>query len=120
MLSLATDALDPDRVYAAVGTYTNEWDPQNGAILRSSDRGETWDRTMLPFKVGGNMPGRGMGERLQIDALVASPDGKRMLRASRTGSPADAERLGIEAAQELLSAGADAILAELLQDQPAG
>lgn len=60
------------------------------------------------------------GERLQIDALVASPDGKRMLRASRTGSPADAERLGIEAAQELLSAGADAILAELLQDQPAG
>lgn len=67
VLSIATDTLDPDRVYAAVGTYTNEWDPQNGAILRSSDRGETWERTMLPFKVGGNMPGRGMGERLQID-----------------------------------------------------
>lgn len=67
VLSLATDAVDPDRVYAAVGTYTNEWDPQNGAILRSQDRGETWERTMLPFKVGGNMPGRGMGERLAID-----------------------------------------------------
>lgn len=67
VLSLATDAVDPDRVYAAVGTYTNEWDPLDGAILRSSDRGETWQRTMLPFKIGGNMPGRGMGERLQID-----------------------------------------------------
>ena len=47
--------------------YTNSWDPNNGAILRSSDRGATWSQTALPFKVGGNMPGRGMGERLQID-----------------------------------------------------
>ena len=67
VLSLATDPVDPDNVYAAVGTYTNSWDPQNGAVLRSHDRGETWQRTMLPFKVGGNMPGRGMGERLQVD-----------------------------------------------------
>ncbi len=52
-------------MFAAVGTYTNSWDPNNGAILRSSDRGATWARTSLPFKVGGNMPGRGMGERLQ-------------------------------------------------------
>ena len=39
----------------------------NGAILRSTDRGNTWQRTMLPFKSGGNMPGRNMGERLAID-----------------------------------------------------
>ncbi|GAB3810617.1 cellulose binding domain-containing protein [Tessaracoccus terricola] len=67
VLSLATDPVDPDRVYTAVGMYTNEWDPNNGAILRSSDRGETWQRTDLPFKVGGNMPGRGIGERLAVD-----------------------------------------------------
>ncbi|MBB5870317.1 hypothetical protein F4553_003696 [Allocatelliglobosispora scoriae] len=67
VLSLATDAVDPDRVYAAVGTYTNDWDPNNGAILRSRDRGRTWKVTELPFKVGGNMPGRGMAERLAID-----------------------------------------------------
>ncbi|WP_051963086.1 Ig-like domain-containing protein [Deinococcus misasensis] len=65
--SLATDPVDPNRVYLAVGTYTNDWDPNNGAILRSSDRGQTWQKTDLPFKVGGNMPGRGMGERLAID-----------------------------------------------------
>ncbi|NYI04183.1 cellulose binding domain-containing protein [Allostreptomyces psammosilenae] len=67
VLSLATDPVDPDRVYVAAGNYTNDWDPNNGAILRSTDRGETWQTTELPFKVGGNMPGRGMGERLAID-----------------------------------------------------
>ena len=50
-----------------MGTYTNEWAAQNGAILRSSNRGRTFQRFDLPFKVGSNMPGRGMGERLAID-----------------------------------------------------
>ncbi|WP_156159040.1 carbohydrate-binding protein [Demequina gelatinilytica] len=67
VLSLATDPVDTARVYAAVGMYTNEWDESNGAILRSADYGETWEATALPFKVGGNMPGRGIGERLQVD-----------------------------------------------------
>ena len=65
--SLATDPVDPDRVYALAGTYTNSWDPNNGAVLRSRDRGRTWRISPLPFKVGGNMPGRNMGERLAID-----------------------------------------------------
>ncbi len=65
--SLATDAADPDRLYLAVGTYTNDWDPNNGAILRSRDRGRTFKASVLPFKVGGNMPGRGMGERLAVN-----------------------------------------------------
>jgi xyloglucan-specific exo-beta-1,4-glucanase len=67
VVSLATDSVDPDRVYAAVGTYTNDWDPNNGAVLRSRDRGATWAVSPLPFKLGGNMPGRGMGERLAVD-----------------------------------------------------
>src|SRR5690606_26374509 len=66
-LSLATDPVDTDRVYMAVGMYTNDWDPNNGAIASSIDRGNTWQLTQLPFKVGGNMVGRGMGERLNID-----------------------------------------------------
>ncbi|XEC94930.1 xyloglucanase [Paenibacillus tarimensis] len=51
----------------AAGTYSNDWTDQNGVIFRSSDRGDTWQRTDLPFKLGGNMPGRSMGERLVID-----------------------------------------------------
>jgi hypothetical protein len=65
--SLATDPVDPKRLYIAAGTYTNEWTSMNGAILRSSDYGQTFERTDLPFKLGGNMPGRSMGERLAID-----------------------------------------------------
>ncbi|MEU4292768.1 RICIN domain-containing protein [Kribbella sp. NPDC026596] len=64
--SLATDPVDPDRLYLGAGTYTNDW-AGNGAILRSTDRGRTFQRTDLPFKLGGNEPGRGAGERLVID-----------------------------------------------------
>ena len=42
--------------------YTNFWDPNNGSILVSADQGKTFKATPLPFKVGGNMPGRGLGE----------------------------------------------------------
>jgi photosystem II stability/assembly factor-like uncharacterized protein len=65
--SIAIDPQDTERVYLAVGTYTNEWTSENGAILRSSNQGHTFQRIDLPFKVGSNMPGRGMGERLAID-----------------------------------------------------
>lgn len=56
--ALATDPIDTNRLYLAVGMYTNEWDPNVGSILRSTDQGTTWAETKLPFKVGGNMPGR--------------------------------------------------------------
>ncbi|MFI6106234.1 RICIN domain-containing protein [Streptomyces sp. NPDC051310] len=64
--ALATDPVDPNRLYLAAGTYTNDW-AGNGAILRSTDRGRTFQRTDLPFKLGGNEDGRGAGERLVID-----------------------------------------------------
>ncbi|MFE2875264.1 RICIN domain-containing protein [Streptomyces roseus] len=64
--ALATDPVDADRLYLAAGTYTNNW-AGNGAILRSRDRGRTFQRTDLPFKLGGNEDGRGAGERLAIN-----------------------------------------------------
>ncbi|CAJ2504926.1 Uu.00g123200.m01.CDS01 [Anthostomella pinea] len=65
--ALALDPQDENAVYAAVGMYTNDWDPNNGSIIKSTDKGATWSTTALPFKVGGNMPGRGTGERLAVD-----------------------------------------------------
>ncbi len=65
--SLATDPVDPTRLYIAAGTYTNAWTSMNGVILRSTDQGNTFQQTAMPFKMGGNMPGRGMSERLAID-----------------------------------------------------
>ena len=55
------------------------------------------------------------GDALSLRALVASPDGVRMVRAER-GPAAEAEAIGVAAARELLDAGAAAILQELLQD----
>ncbi|TFK23176.1 CEL6 protein, partial [Coprinopsis marcescibilis] len=65
---LATDPVEPDRLYLATGMYTNSWDPNNGQILISGDRGNTWTATNLPFKIGGNMPGRGINSILYFGA----------------------------------------------------
>ncbi|KAK7049315.1 hypothetical protein VNI00_005916 [Paramarasmius palmivorus] len=65
--ALATDPVEPNRLYMAVGLYTNYWDPYNGKILISDNYGDSFSEVALPFKVGGNMPGRGMGERLAVD-----------------------------------------------------
>jgi xyloglucan-specific exo-beta-1,4-glucanase len=92
IVSLATDAADPNRLYLAAGTYTNSWDPNNGAILRSTDRGNTFQISPLPFKLGGNMPGRGMGERLQIDPnknsilYLGAPSGNGLWRSLDYGA----------------------------------
>ncbi len=64
--SIALDPNDPNRAYMACGTYTNPGTP-NGAVLRSTDRGKTWQRTDVPFKFGGNENGRGNGERMAVD-----------------------------------------------------
>ncbi len=69
--SMAPDPVDANRVYAAVGTYVKSWAP-NGAMLRSSDRGNTWARTDMPIKMGGNEYGRSNGERLAIDPNLRS------------------------------------------------
>lgn len=91
IVSLATDPVDSNNVYLAAGTYTNSWTTQNGAILRSSNRGATWQRTMLPFKLGGNMPGRGCGERLVIDPndsnilYLGAPSGNGLWKSTDHG-----------------------------------
>jgi hydroxymethylbilane synthase len=52
-----------------------------------------------------------------MHALVASPDGKEVVRGSISGYPEAAEELGIALAEDLLARGADAILAELYAEQ---
>jgi hypothetical protein len=65
--SIAIDPTNSNIVYIACGTYAyNNW-AGNGAIFRSTDRGTTWTRTNLSFKLGANEDGRGMGERLIVD-----------------------------------------------------
>lgn len=64
--SIALDPSNPNAVYLSCGTYTNPQTP-NGAVLRSFDRGKTFERIDMPFKMGGNENGRGNGERMAVD-----------------------------------------------------
>ena len=61
--SIAPDPANPAIVYLAAGM--GYWG--DAAIWRSTDRGASWRITPVPFKMGGNEDGRGLGERLAID-----------------------------------------------------
>lgn len=52
-------------------------------------------------------------DRLSLQGVVISPDGKKLIRDSVTGPVKDAESLGARLAQRLIKQGADKILASL-------
>jgi len=62
--SIALDPNNDQLVYMATGMYTFEG---NGRLYISKNRGDTWTHVDLPFPLGGNNPGRAMGERLMVD-----------------------------------------------------
>lgn len=61
--SIALDPRNANVLYVAAGMYPN----RPAALLRSRDRGAHWRSFPTPFRMGGNMPGRGLGERLAVD-----------------------------------------------------
>ncbi|WP_084384698.1 WD40/YVTN/BNR-like repeat-containing protein [Novosphingobium naphthalenivorans] len=73
--SIAADPVDPGTVYLAAGM---NWAAPS-AIFRSADYGKTWRVTPVPFRMGGNEDGRGLGERLAIDPF----DHNRLFFGSR-------------------------------------
>ncbi|MBW8781699.1 MAG: RICIN domain-containing protein [Verrucomicrobia bacterium] len=91
VLSVAASPQNANKVALACGLYTNAWDPLNGVILTSGNRGVTWTKTVMPFKIGGNMPGRNMGERLAYDPnndsilFYAASDGNGLWKSSDGG-----------------------------------
>jgi hydroxymethylbilane synthase len=54
-----------------------------------------------------------LGDRLRLDALVAAPDGSRVVRAAREGPAAQAAQIGSGLAMQLLDSGAREILSGL-------
>ncbi len=82
ILSIALDPNDTNRVYMETGKYTQSW-AGNGALLSSTDKGNSWKIIPLKFKVGGNEDGRGCGERLQVD-----PNADSILFMGTSSNPA--------------------------------
>ncbi|MDQ0025903.1 hypothetical protein J2X90_003726 [Variovorax paradoxus] len=62
--SIAVDPNNDQLVYMAAGMYTSGG---NGRLYISSNRGDQWTYVALPFPLGGNNPGRAIGERLMVD-----------------------------------------------------
>ncbi|MGE5645010.1 MAG: hydroxymethylbilane synthase [Acidobacteriota bacterium] len=58
--------------------------------------------------------GQAVGDRLELTAIAALPDGSRMVRRSASGPLAESARIGRELGAELLDAGAREILAQVL------
>ncbi len=76
------------------------------------------ERALLRFLEGGCQIPIGTFGRIEsgefiLDAMVGSIDGKRTVRGSIRGAAKDSEKLGTALARELLSKGADKILAEI-------
>jgi hypothetical protein len=69
--SIGLDPRDANKLYMAAGMYTEDWGGPS-AIFRSNDKGRTFERTAMPFKMGGNDDGRGCGERLAVDPNLGS------------------------------------------------
>lgn len=66
--SIALDPSDSDVVYLAAGMYRRD----GAAILRSRNRGTSWETFPVDFRMGGNEDGRGLGERLAVDPSLPS------------------------------------------------
>ncbi|GKX53550.1 hydroxymethylbilane synthase [Budvicia aquatica] len=56
------------------------------------------------------------GDTLWLRALVGAPDGSQIIRGERRGPVKDAEKMGVELAEELLGQGADVILHNVYRD----
>lgn len=52
-------------------------------------------------------------DRFRVTAMVGMPDGSRMVRAGKSGSPEEVDQLSAAVADELIAQGADAIIASL-------
>ena len=53
------------------------------------------------------------GDKIYLRGLVGYPDGSALYRAEQTASIADAEKMGVEVAENLLAQGADKVLASI-------
>jgi len=124
----ATEVLDVHRSVPAIGQGAlaieiRENDPEIGPIVARLNHEETRaavtaERALLARLEGGcQVPIAGHAVvrdgRIHLDALVARPDGSEVLRVDRSGSLAEAELIGVQAAEALRKQGAQAILDEL-------
>jgi len=122
--AIPTDEMLPAVGQGAIAVETRSEDEFAISAVRKLDHAGTRvaclaERSLLRSLGGGcQFPIAAHGvftsEHLRLDALVATPDGSRILRGSVTGVASQPEELGQLLASQLREAGADALLSEFI------
>jgi len=109
----------------ALGIECRADDPEVLSLLKAIEHVPTRDRALaerafLRELQGGCQVPIGVntqldGDTLTLTGIVASVDGKRLVKDTVTGTASNAEQLGIELAQRLRQQGALEILEEIFQ-----
>ena len=128
---LSIETLTPAAGQGALAVETRASDRRTRRLLRAIDhlptrRAALAERATLAALGGGCLLALGAlatladdGETLRLLAVVASPDGRRLLRVERTGKATRPVALGRLVARELLRQGAGEIVAAVLgRSQP--
>ena len=85
--SIAVDPVDPEPGLPGRRRVPHAG---NGAILSSTDMGQTWTTNAIAAPMGGNVDGRSMGERLAVDPNLPSV----LYFGSRNAGPVEEHGLG--------------------------
>ncbi|MGK7937893.1 MAG: hydroxymethylbilane synthase [Xenococcaceae cyanobacterium] len=110
----------------ALGIECREGDTEILEVIKALEDPESRDRALAERSLlrqleGGCQVPIGVntsieGNTLTLTAMVASLDGKKLVKDTITGKPSDAEKLGIDLAERLREMGAGEILAEILAE----
>lgn len=110
----------------ALGIECRTEDPEILEVLKPLEHEETRDRcyaerSFLRELEGGCQVPIGVNTKIEngiltLTGMVASLDGKRLIKDTVSGQPTDAEALGIELANKLRNEGAGEILAEIFAE----
>lgn len=119
------DVLVPAVAQGALGVVTRADDGEMRSILGALDHRESRVRVeaerayLRRLRGGCQVPAGAIAEHdprtdeLRMVAVLAAPDGSRLLRHERRGAASEAGKLGETLAEELLAQGGDGILAEM-------
>jgi hydroxymethylbilane synthase len=120
---LAPDAFVPAVGQGILGVEVRRADARTGALVAALDHAATRacalaERAYLgrlgascntPLAAHATLAPGVLGPRLAMTAVVASEDGRRVLRADAAGAPGDAEAVGRALAETLLAQGAESV-----------
>ena len=123
---ISSELILPAVGQGAVGIEAREGDAETLALLSVLDDKDTRDRVVAERAFNHQLQGGCQvpiachaildGDQLQIRGLVGEPDGSQILESAISGHRNQAEQLGIELANDLLSQGAKDILDKLFKN----